>query len=251
MSALFDISNLSKTFTTLSGDTVAALTDVSLTIESGEFLTIVGPSGCGKSTLLQILSGIDKQTSGIIQTAAPNAELRIGFVFQANTVFPWRTVEANLAYPLAIKGAKPALQVSEAVRIAKLVGLNPDIFLKKYPRELSGGETRRVAIGMALAHAANVMFMDEPTSQLDFLTRFQMQQTVQKLWLENGFTVVYVTHDIDEAILLGSRVMIMRAGRVKEIIEIALPRPRNKSTLADPVFIKYQEQIMTACEAGI
>ncbi len=248
MTHVFEVRGLTKQFTSVAGMRATALNDVSFSVEQGEFLTIVGPSGCGKSTLLQILAGIQNPDTGSVNVSNSGVPLRFGFVFQANSVFPWRTVEGNLSYALELKGLDKAARRAQATKIAQLVGLAPDKFLNKFPRELSGGENRRVAIGMALAYDANVLFMDEPTSQLDFMTRFKMQQIVQELWLKNQFTAVYVTHDIDESILLGDRVMVLDKGIVKEIIPVKLPRPRNKTTFADPRFIRLQEELISCCE---
>ncbi len=248
MSILLRLDNVSKDFVTVAGMQVRALKNVNLEIQSGEFLTIVGSSGSGKSTLIQLIAGTEKPTSGSITLEETNNDLRIGFVFQQNTVFPWRTVESNLSYPLELERKNKATKKSEAERIAKLIGLEPSVFLKKYPRELSGGEVRRVAIGMALAHQSNLLIMDEPTSQLDFMTRFSMQQIVQELWLANSFSVVYVTHDIDEAVILGDRVLIMQSGIIKDSVKVDLPRPRGKATLADPDFIRLQSQVLNICE---
>jgi len=222
-----------------------AVRDVSLNIEAGEFLTIVGRSGCGKSTLLQLIAGIEKPTSGAIVIVGENAKPRVGFVFQSNTVFPWRTVSDNLAYALEIKGINRAERSEEARRLCQLVGLAPDQYLKKYPKELSGGEVRRVAIGMALAYESNVLLLDEPTSQLDYLTRLSMQQIVQDIWLKNPFTAVYVTHDIEEAVLLGDRVLLMEHGAVQDTLKIDLKRPRDKSVLDDPLFLSYRDLILS------
>lgn len=248
MAALLNVENLCKEYLTLAGSSVQALRNISLSINKGEFLTVVGPSGSGKSTLLQLLSGIEKPTSGSIALGAEQESPRIGFVFQANTIFPWRTVAENLAYPLEVRGIGRKERREKAAQISSLVGLTPNVYLDKYPKELSGGEARRVAIGMALAYEATLLFMDEPTSQLDFFTRLKMQNIVQELWLEHRFTAIYVTHDIDEAILLGDRVAVMRAGMLQSIIEISLARPRNKLTLADSRFIGYQERIIDLCD---
>jgi NitT/TauT family transport system ATP-binding protein len=249
MDSLVQLNNVSKDFVTVAGTEVHALKNINLEILSREFLTIVGSSGSGKSTLIQLIAGIEKPTTGAINFTSPNNDVRIGFVFQQNTVFPWRTVESNLAYPLELEGKSKSVKRAEAERIASLIGLNPAVFLKKYPRELSGGEVRRVAIGMAIAHQSNLLIMDEPTSQLDFMTRFSMQQIVQELWLANAFAVVYVTHDIDEALILGDRVLIMQTGTIKDSVKIDLPRPRGKDTLSDPNFIRLQTQVLNICES--
>jgi ABC-type nitrate/sulfonate/bicarbonate transport system ATPase subunit len=246
--AAISLNNVSKRFQSLIGKTVEALRDVSLEIDAGEFLTIVGRSGCGKSTLLQLIAGIEKPTSGTIEIVGEDFKPRVGFVFQSNTVFPWRTVNDNLAYALEIRGANRAERNEESSRLCQLVGLAPDQFLRKYPKELSGGETRRVAIGMALAYRSNVLLLDEPTSQLDYVTRLSMQQIVQDIWLKNPFTAVYVTHDIEEAIFLGDRVLLLEHGIVQETLKIDLKRPRDKRVLDDPLFLNYRDQILSKFE---
>ena len=246
--ASISIKNVSKLYRSISGKAVEAVRDVSLEIKSGEFLTIVGTSGCGKSTLLQMIAGIEKPTSGVIEIVGKDKKPRVGFVFQNNTVFPWRTVEDNLAYALEIKGIGRAARHEEAAKLCALVGLNPEKFLKKFPKELSGGETRRVAIGMSLAYESNILLLDEPTSQLDYMTRLAMQQKVQAIWLQNKFTTVYVTHDIEEAVFLGDRVLLVENGYVKDVLEIELSRPRDRSVLDNPMFLKYRDSILSKLE---
>lgn len=242
------LTNVCKTYRLLSGITVDAVKNVTLEIESGEFLTIVGISGCGKSTLLQLIAGIENATSGTIQTGDKHSNPRLGFVFQANTVFPWRTVKNNLVYALEVRGENADRRELEARRLCQLVGLNPDRYLNKHPKELSGGEMRRVAIGMSIAYEANVLLLDEPTSQLDYVTRLSMQQMVQSLWLEQPFTAIYVTHDIEEAVFLGDRVLLMEKGAVKDAIKINLPRPRGREVLDDPVFLNHRDWILSRLE---
>jgi ABC-type nitrate/sulfonate/bicarbonate transport system ATPase subunit len=169
-------------------------------------------------------------------------------VFQGNSVFPWRTVERNLTYGLEAEGASARQLRAEAPRLCHLVGLDPDSFLGKYPRELSGGELRRVAIGMALSVRANILLFDEPTAQLDYVSKLQVGQTVQALARERLFTSLYVTHDIDEALLLGDRLMFLEAGRVKDELIIALPRPRSVETLATSDFAALRKEALTRFE---
>jgi NitT/TauT family transport system ATP-binding protein len=246
--AAISLNNVSKRFKSQSGKNAEALRDLTLEIDAGEFLTIVGRSGCGKSTLLRLIAGIEKPTSGTIEIVGKDLKPRVGFVFQSNTVFPWRTVTENFAYALEIRGATRAERNEESRRLCQLVGLEPDNFLKKYPKELSGGETRRVAIGMALAYRPDVLLLDEPTSQLDYVTRLSMQQVVQDIWLKAPFTAVYVTHDIEEAVFLGDRVLVLQHGTVQSTLKIDLGRPRDKRVLDDPLFLSYRDRILSEFE---
>jgi sulfonate transport system ATP-binding protein len=241
--------NLYKSFLSESGTIVNALADVSFTVEEGEFLTVVGPSGCGKTTLLRLIAGVDQPSDGDITFGEVGSNPKIGLVFQNSSVFPWRTVEKNLTYALEVNGKSKMGLASEAVRLCHLVGLQPEVFLKKYPKELSGGETRRVAIGMVLAAKSNVVLFDEPTSQLDYLAKLKIGQTVQSLWLTKRFTAIYVTHDIDEAILLGDRILILEHGRIKDTLTVGLPRPRLVSTLSSVEFSTLRNQILRRFEA--
>jgi len=246
--AAISLKKVSKRYKSISGESVHAVNDVSLEVKTGEFLTIVGTSGCGKSSLLQLIAGIEKPTSGTVEISGDDRSPRVGFVFQSNTVFPWRSVKDNLAYALEIKGVDQKTRDAEARRLCQLVGLPPDQFLNKYPKELSGGETRRVAIGMSLAYQANVLLLDEPTSQLDYITRLAMQQIVQGIWMANPFTAVYVTHDIEEAVFLGDRVLLLDRGSVKDMLTIDLRRPRDRTILDDPAFLSYRDRILAKFE---
>ena len=228
----------------MAGGIVHALKSVSLTIEKGEFLTVVGSSGSGKSTLLQLIAGIERPSSGTIKFDSDNSKPRIGFVFQNNTVFPWRTVEENLTYALEVSGVARSTRRATSLELCRTIGLNPESFLQKFPKELSGGETRRVAIGMALAYEANILLMDEPTSQLDYWTKLHMQEMVQSIWMQKAFTTVYVTHDIDESIILGDRVVVFERGEVRYELPIELPRPRDKTMLASAEFCAYRNDIL-------
>ena len=240
--------NLYKSFRSESGTTINAVTDITFGVDSGEFLTVVGPSGCGKTTLLRLIAGVEQPSSGTIAFGDHGAAPKIGFVFQSSSIFPWRTVERNLTYALEAHGASKAEIDAEAIRLCELIGLRPDVFLKKYPKELSGGETRRVAIGMVLGAKSNLVLLDEPTSQLDYLAKLTIGQTVQSLWIANRFTVVYVTHDIDEAVLLGDRVLILDQGRFKDAFEVDLPRPRAAAMLSTAEFSSLRNRILRRFE---
>lgn len=241
---LLEVEGLSKTYETLSGEKVRALNNISFSLKEGDFLTVVGPSGSGKSTLLQILAGIEPSTSGSLRYPRYGKAPRIGFVFQTNTVFPWRTVERNLTYPLELRKIDRATRKRKAVELCRMVGLDWTVFHGKYPKELSGGEKRRVAIGMALAREAQLLLLDEPTSQLDYLTKWSMQNVIRELACQANLTAVLVTHDLDEAILLGDRVLILEQGATRALLNIDLPYPRRQSLFGSLEFNAYREQII-------
>lgn len=210
-------------------DQLFVLDDFQLQVKTGEFLAILGPSGCGKSTFLNILGGLDKQTSGNIyidDQPVLGSGNNMGYVFQAYALFPWRTVLENIEIGLEIRGIGKSERKQIAKEYITLVGL--DEFTNRYPHELSGGMKQRVAIARALAYEPEVLLMDEPFAALDAQTRELLQLELLRIWGENNKTVIFVTHSIDEAIFLADRVAVMtaRPGKIKEIIDIPLPRPR-------------------------
>lgn len=245
------LESVTKRYRSLSGKTVEALANLSLSLIEGEFLTIVGPSGAGKSTLLNILAGLDKPTSGRIIFSNKLRKPRIGFVFQSETIFPWRTVERNLTYALELEGIRREGRKQRAEEICRLIGLAPEVFLGKYPKELSGGEKRRVAIGMALAYEADLLLLDEPTSQLDYLSRWDLQQTILDIWSKRRFTTVLVTHDLEEAVYLSDRVLVLEDSTRRAILRIDLPRPRTPALRDSEDFRDLRNQLIdchnTAC----
>ena len=237
--------NITKEYRATTGPCVRALEDVTFAIAEGEFLTVVGSSGSGKSTLLRILARIESPTTGKVTDFRSEGDGRIGFVFQGESVFPWRTVERNLSYSMEARGVGARKdRARRAAELCALVGLAPDAFLNKYPRELSGGEARRVAIGMALSAGASLLLFDEPTAQLDYVSRLRLQATIQSIWADKHPTVVYVTHDIEEAILLGSRIAVLGGGRLKELICVDLPRPRGPETIGQATFVNLRQSIL-------
>ncbi|MEU0922836.1 ABC transporter ATP-binding protein [Streptomyces malaysiensis] len=207
-----------------------ALRDVNLDVADGEFLALVGPSGCGKSTLLKIVSGLVAATAGTVaidgQPTRGTPE-RVGLLFQNDALLPWRTVEDNIRFPLAIGGTPLHEQRERVKRLISAVGL--DGFGAYYPRQLSGGMRKRVALARILAADPDVFLMDEPFGPLDAQTRARISADFLALWEQVGKTVVFVTHDVDEAILLADRVAVMTAGpgRVKEEFQVDIPRPRS------------------------
>jgi NitT/TauT family transport system ATP-binding protein len=211
---------------------VLALDDVSLDVSPGEFVCIVGPSGCGKSTLLRILAGLDSQSSGTIRVAAPGWTVTNAMVFQESGLFPWMSVEANVGFGLMTRGVPRAQAAARVEAALKLVGLTK--FRRHYPHQLSGGMRQRSAIARAFVTDPGMLLMDEPFAALDAQNRTILQAELLRIWEDTRKTVVYVTHSIEEALLLGDRTVLMTAqpGRIKEIIDVPFPRPRDLLTLS-------------------
>jgi len=226
---------------------VLALDDVSLKVAKNEFCVIVGPSGCGKSSLLYLAAGLNDATSGVIkvdgrEVIEPGPDR--GMVFQSYTLFPWLTVRANIEYGPKRKGL-PAEQRRQIVdQYLNEVGLAP--FADHYPAQLSGGMKQRVAIARALANDPAVLLMDEPFGALDSQTRGTMQKLLLRVWERQQKTVLFVTHDIDEALVLGDRVLVMtaRPGKIKAEIKVDIPRPRSMDVILEPDFIALKRRIL-------
>jgi NitT/TauT family transport system ATP-binding protein len=216
---------------------VVAIEDISLKIAPGEFVCIVGPSGCGKSTLLRILAGLDTATGGAIRVDDAGWPVGNAMVFQDSGLFPWMNVETNVAFGLMTRGVARREIAARVEAALKLVGLTK--FRHHYPHQLSGGMRQRGAIARAFVTDPGMLLMDEPFAALDAQNRTILQAELVRLWEETGKTVVYITHSIDEALLLGDRTVVMTAhpGRIKEIKDIPFPHPRNVMTLqASPAF---------------
>ena len=228
---------------------VLALDNIDLRISPGEFVCIVGPSGCGKSTLLRILAGLDTQTGGTLKIEAPGWPVQNAMVFQESGLFPWMSVETNVAFGLMTRGV-PAAEAAERVEAAlKLVGLTK--FRRHYPHQLSGGMRQRSAIARAFVTDPGVLLMDEPFAALDAQNRVILQAELVRIWEHTRKTVVYITHSIDEALLLGDRTVVMTAqpGRIKQIIDVPFPHPRNLITLSSaPEFGKLKLDIWGVLE---
>lgn len=227
--ALLSITELNKHFDAAGGK-VQALEDVELEVQEGEFITVIGPSGCGKSTLLRIIAGLDTGYTGSVTlegAAISGPGIDKGFIFQEHRLFPWLTVEKNIASDLPLGRPDIRQRVDELIELVKLGG-----FEKSYPRELSGGMAQRVAIARALLRSPKVLLLDEPFGALDAFTRAHMQAVLLDIWRRNRTTMIFVTHDIDEAVFLGNRVVILepRPGRIRKIVPIDLPYPRTKTT---------------------
>jgi NitT/TauT family transport system ATP-binding protein len=215
-----------------------ALDNIDLSIEEGEFVTLVGPSGCGKSTLLRIMAGLDHASSGEvhIQSDAVQAKDQASFVFQEANLMPWRTVLANVALPLEISGVSHVERKARAMAVLEKVGLTA--YADSYPRQLSGGMKMRVSIARALVSEPRLLFMDEPFGALDEMTRHRLHEELLNIWMNSKLTIVFVTHSVFEAVYLSGRVVAMEArpGRIKEIITIEVSYPRTNAFMTSPQF---------------
>lgn len=221
------ISSLSKSFAK-HRSRIEVLQDINVQVHQGEFVTIIGPSGCGKSTLLQLLAGLDQDFTGSIQINNQDMtgpSIKKGFIFQEHRLFPWLTVEKNIAANLSLKDPLVRKRVDELIEIVRLKG-----FEKAYPKEISGGMSQRVAIARALLREPEVLLLDEPFGALDAFTRNHLQDVLLDIWQQWKTTMILVTHDIDESIYLGNRVFIMcaRPGKISQVIQIDLPYPRKR-----------------------
>ncbi len=229
------------------GAPVLALDNVSLEVAEQEFAVIVGPSGCGKSSLLRLVAGLVQPTRGSIAldgTPVRRPGKDRGMVFQSYTLFPWLTVRDNVEFGLRIGGVPAEKRRHISDHFIGEVGLEG--FENAYPKQLSGGMMQRVALARALANDPEILLMDEPFGALDSQTRSLMQELLLQIWEHSHKTVLFITHDIDEAILLGDRVHVMtaRPGRIKEMVEIDLARPRQVDLLTSPEFITIKRRIM-------
>ena len=245
-----EVRNVSLVYDTPSGS-VTGLGGVSFDIEASEFLCLLGPSGCGKTTLLNIIAGFLIPTGGEIRIggrAVTGHGMDRGIVFQDFAqLFPWRTALGNVAFGLEMKGMAKAER--EAIALAQLKLVKLEKFARSYPHHLSGGMQQRVAIARALAYNPSVLLMDEPFAALDALTRDEMQRLVAEVWRETRKTVVYVTHNVAEAVYLADRVIVMtpHPGTVKAQVPIALKRPRDPLSVE---FLDYQKQLLRQLGQG-
>lgn len=243
------INNVSKIFES-KGAMFKSIDNISFNVNEGEFLCILGPSGCGKSTILRLIAGLDKPSSGQIlmdNEVIIRPDCKCGMVFQEYSLFPWRSVIENVAFPMEMKGIAEEERYKIAEDYLKIVGLQN--FRDSMPHELSGGMKQRVAIVRSLAGDPDVLLMDEPFGALDIQTRNQLQKDLLKIWEDKGKTIVFVTHDIDEAIFLGDRVVLMSKGpgRIARIFEVNIKRIRD---ILDPDFLHLKQEIMDLLESG-
>jgi NitT/TauT family transport system ATP-binding protein len=243
------ISGLNKRF----GD-LEVLRSIDLQIERGAFISVVGPSGCGKTTFLRIVAGLEASTSGQVlldgrAVHRPGGDR--GFVFQSDNLLPWRTVISNAMIGPEVAGKNGAAERRRTLDLLKLVGLAG--FEDYYPRQLSGGMRQRVNLARALAIDPEILLMDEPFSALDAQTREIMQTELMRIWEQGRKTVLFVTHQIDEAVFLSDRVLVFarRPGRLQEIVDIDLPRPRALSLKRTPVFVRYVDHIWRLIEDDV
>ena len=239
------IDNVRKVFSTRNGEMVA-LNGVNLDIYENEFICVAGPSGCGKSTLLNIIAGLTDATSGTVYCngkAVSGTGTDRGVVFQQYALFPWLTVKKNVMFALEMKGVKGKQAQDLAMQYLAKVDLEK--FADHYPKELSGGMKQRVAIARAYAADPEVLLMDEPFGALDAQTRTQLQSELLETWERDQKTCFFITHDVDEAIILAQRVIIMsaRPGRIKDIVDIDIPYPRTQETKMTPRFLELKNHI--------
>jgi len=237
------ISGLSRTFR-IDGRELPVLQGIDLSVRPGEFVSIVGPSGCGKSTLLRLIAGLDTDFSGEIRLDGKRITgtgLERGLVFQDHRLFPWMTLEENVGLALlngTLDQARRKAVVEDHLALVNLTG-----FEKAYPHQLSGGMAQRAAIARALVTEPTLLLLDEPLGALDALTRVHVQRELQRIWMQQGSTMIMVTHDVEEAVYLGDRVVIMdaRPGRIRRIVDVDLPHPRKRSL---PQLHRLRDQIL-------
>jgi ABC-type nitrate/sulfonate/bicarbonate transport system ATPase subunit len=245
--AILQVCGVSRSFPSQSGGaSTVALQATDLAVAENDFITILGPSGCGKSTLLRIVAGLDVQTSGEVlldgaRISGPGADR--GMVFQSYTLFPWLTVQENVCFGLRERGLPRAQQLEQAGAFIHKVGLRG--FEQHFPKQLSGGMQQRVAIARALANKPRMLLMDEPFGALDHQTRELMQELLLGIWEAEKKTVLFVTHDIDEAVFMGSRVVVMsaRPGRIKLDRAVPLAHPRHYSVKTTPAFAELKAEL--------
>ncbi len=242
---LLEVKNLYKEFESRDG-TVTALKDINFQTHRREFVCVIGPSGCGKSTLIRILAGLESPTRGQmlldgrpVQGPGPDR----GMVFQGYTLFPWLTVKKNVMFGLSCAGRGRMAAEEEALQWIDLVGLSR--FTNSYPHQLSGGMKQRVAIARALANQPRILLMDEPFGALDAQTRSRMQSHLMEIWKNIDITVLFITHDLDEAIYLADRILVLKAhpGEVQELIEVPVPQPRSPEQLLSPEFLATRKRL--------
>ena len=242
--ARIEVTGLGRRFESPSGQ-IDAIRDVSLTIEPGEFCCIVGPSGCGKSTLLRLMAGLESPTSGSLSILRDDGRPPTNaVVFQGRSLYPWLTLRDNVIYGLRLQGVANTLRQARGEELLNTVGLSK--FATSYPHQVSEGMRQRVAIARALAVEPDILLMDEPFGALDEQTRYLLQEELLSIWTETGKTVVFITHSIDESILLADKVVVMTAqpGMVRDVISIPFDRPRSHADVrAHPEFAVIFSQI--------
>ena len=254
MGTVIQASGLSLTFETNDGP-VHALQDVDLTINKGDFVSLIGPSGCGKTTLLRVFAALETPTAGevTVNGMSPDAARRArayGYVFQAAGLYPWRTIAGNVRLPLEIIGFSKSEQAERVARVLELVDLTG--FEKKFPWQLSGGMQQRASIARALAFDADILLMDEPFGALDEIVRDHLNGQLLELWARTRKTIAFVTHSIPEAVYLSTRIVVMspRPGRITDIIESPLPKERQLNIRDSKEFIDLAHRVREGLRAG-
>jgi NitT/TauT family transport system ATP-binding protein len=249
-----DVRNVSLTFETADGK-IDALSNVSLQVAEGEFVSFIGPSGCGKTTMLRVIADLQRPTSGTLFVNGMKAEQarlarRYGYVFQAPALFPWRTIEKNIKLPLEIMGFSESEQRQRAARYLAMVNLTG--FERKFPWQLSGGMQQRVSIARALSFDPELLLMDEPFGALDEIVRDHLNEQLLQLWDKTGKTVLFVTHSIPEAVFLSTRIVVMspRPGRIIDVIDCNFPRDRTLEVRETPEFLKIAQRVRAGLRAG-
>lgn len=252
--SILSVRGVSRSFVSAGRAATVALQATDLDVEENDFITILGPSGCGKSTLLRIVAGLDQPSSGEVlldgkRIAGPGADR--GMVFQSYTLFPWLSVRDNVCFGLRERNLPRAQQLEIADSFIGKVGLRG--FENHFPKQLSGGMQQRTALARALANNPRMLLMDEPFGALDHQTRELMQELLLGIWEAEQKTVLFVTHDIDEAVFMGSRVMVMsaRPGRIKLNREVPLPHPRHYSVKTTPVFAELKADLTEQVRAEV
>jgi NitT/TauT family transport system ATP-binding protein len=252
--AVIEISNLDLVFESRDLP-VHALSGVDLTVNKGDFISLIGPSGCGKTTLMRVIADLQKPTSGSIKVdgvSPEEARLKraYGYVFQAPALYPWRTVTANVTLPLEIMGLPAAERQERARRVLALVNLSG--FEKKFPWQLSGGMQQRVSIARALSFDPQILLMDEPFGALDEILRDHLNEQLLQLWKRTRKTIIFVTHSIPEAVFLSTRIVVMspRPGRIIDVIESQLPADRTLDMRETPDFIRVAKRVRDGLRAA-
>nr|BFE59807.1 ABC transporter ATP-binding protein [Dactylosporangium thailandense] len=254
--AIISVRGVNKEFNSGGKRSVTALQNIDLTIERGEFVSLLGPSGCGKSTLLRVLADLTEPTSGTVTLngktpRAARGDRDYGMVFQQAGLFDWRSVQRNVELPLQVAGADKQTRRAKAQEMLELVRLSE--FAKHFPWQLSGGMQQRVAIARALSADPAILFMDEPLGALDEMNRERLQGELLRIWADTRTTVVFVTHSISEAVFLSSRIVVMsaRPGRIAASIDVDLPYPRTSATRTTEAFFAKVTEARTALHSEL
>lgn len=235
--------NISKSYSNVEGDETVALENINLTVKDGEFVCVLGPSGCGKSTLLEIAAGLLPRSGGEIflgDKPQSGTSRDIGVVFQDSSLFPWRSIRKNVEFGLEVAGADRNERAQKVQKAIEVVGLKG--FENKYPHQLSGGMRQRAGLARTLVNDPEFILMDEPFSAVDHLTRLTLQDEIVRIWLEQKKTILFITHDVAEAVYLATRVVVLspRPGRIRRIFDVPVDRPRDRR---DPGLLEVVEKI--------